>query len=476
MRQRGAHAAAASTANEPPSKISSSLPPTWLHERGSARGAGARAPRTCSRRSAGLPTCHGDAEKFSDERRARGAPARRSGSTRVAERVGPGVLADGEPERGGRPSASGARRSRPARSSASRRRRRRSGAASWPARATRRAAAQQHRGVLEPLAGRALGRQHRADHDRDPPRGRRQRVELAQLVAHEAVALEEVERRVAGQRELGEDHERRRPRPPPCAAASSIRRAVSRRGRRRWDRSGRARRASDARRRRTRGARYDQRELSAVQRRPLPRGLLSPSSSIAMPKVTRRRPARHSRTPLISARMRTREPAGTGARARSLLDAGVDHGRIALHLDDLLRAAPAPARASGSRGRPSRRKATRAARARDRRGSTGGRRWPRRSGRSAPASPASSRRGRAACRRSRGARRFRECAVGAMAGSVDVGLGASPDALPLSLGGALRARAGCAPAAGAAVPAAPARRRAPRSSATRSRPRRRVQR
>ena len=60
-RQRGVHAARARRAtNEPPSKISSSLPPTWFTNAIGTRWRARELARSCARRSRALPTCHGE--------------------------------------------------------------------------------------------------------------------------------------------------------------------------------------------------------------------------------------------------------------------------------------------------------------------------------------------------------------------------------------------------------------------------------
>ncbi len=63
-------------------------------------------------------------------------------------------------------------------------------------------AAQQHAGVVE-RAALTLDRHDRADRDRHVARCRGERVELAQLIAHEAVALEQVHRRIPREHHLG---------------------------------------------------------------------------------------------------------------------------------------------------------------------------------------------------------------------------------------------------------------------------------
>ena len=126
----------------------------------------------------------------------------------IPELVYPDVLADGQAER--RAAAAAASRSRAARragTSASRRRRRRSAAGSCARDRAARAAREQHRGVHQPLRPRALRREHRAERDRDARRGGRERLQLAQLIAHEAFALEQVHRRIAGEDHLRQDHQ-----------------------------------------------------------------------------------------------------------------------------------------------------------------------------------------------------------------------------------------------------------------------------
>ena len=69
------------------------------------------------------------------------------------------------------------------------------------------AAGEQHGGVHQALRALALRGQHGAERDRDALRGGCERVELAQLVAHEALALEQIHRRIAGEDHLRQDHE-----------------------------------------------------------------------------------------------------------------------------------------------------------------------------------------------------------------------------------------------------------------------------
>ena len=76
-------------------------------------------------------------------------------------------------------------------------------------------------------------------------RGRRERVELAQLIAHEALALEQVHRRIAGEDHLRQDHQVRALAAPPWRRPPR-RAAGCRGGRRRWGSPGPARRACRA--------------------------------------------------------------------------------------------------------------------------------------------------------------------------------------------------------------------------------------
>ena len=66
---------------------------------------------------------------------------------------------------------------------------------------------EQHRGVHQPLRPVALRREHGAERDRDPRGGRRELFQLAQLIAHEALALEQIHRRIAGEDHLRQDHQ-----------------------------------------------------------------------------------------------------------------------------------------------------------------------------------------------------------------------------------------------------------------------------
>jgi hypothetical protein len=70
-----------------------------------------------------------------------------------------------------------------------------------------RAAREQHRRVHQPLRPGALRREHRAERDRDARRGGRQLLQLAELVLHEPLALEQVHRRIAGEDHLRQDHQ-----------------------------------------------------------------------------------------------------------------------------------------------------------------------------------------------------------------------------------------------------------------------------
>ena len=90
-----------------------------------------------------------------------------------------------------------------------------------------------------------------------------ERVELAQLVAHEAVALEQVHRRVAGERQLGKHHE---PRPGGLGLARRLldQRAVAREVADDRGSAGRARRASGPTGSRRRGSRRRPRACLAL--------------------------------------------------------------------------------------------------------------------------------------------------------------------------------------------------------------------
>ena len=207
----------ASTTKEPPSKISSSLPPTWFTN--DDRDAMARRERRAimRRRSRALPTCHGEPRGSGRARR----PPRASsptGSIGIA-RVGSTQVSSQtvRPERCRRPaSAHGLAPRGGLRSSASRRRRRRSAAASSRATARRCPPASSTAAFGQRAAGPAPSAGSTAPSAiATRARGRRERVELAQLIAHEAVALEQVHRRIAGEHHLRQRRPGRRARSPP---------------------------------------------------------------------------------------------------------------------------------------------------------------------------------------------------------------------------------------------------------------------
>ena len=161
----------ASTANEPPSKISSSLPPTWFTKRDRHAVPRARAPRPCARRSRRLADVErrgraGSAPAPRPRARARrpGRARSRCASTQASSQtVSPSA---------GRPPAAGDRCAVLGRHEVALLVEHVVGraAASWPARAARARRAAARPRSASALRAALLDRQHGADRDRDPAR------------------------------------------------------------------------------------------------------------------------------------------------------------------------------------------------------------------------------------------------------------------------------------------------------------------